>query len=176
MSHYLKVLLDAIFGADNFQNEIVWCYEIGGRSKKRWARKHDVLLFYSRSSTFRFDWTVVKTPRKSGTHMRASVDAAGREYQEKTDRKSGKVYRYYLDEGAIPPDFWVGIQQLNREAAERLGYPTQKPLALLERIIAASSKPGDVILDPFAGCGTAIAAAQQMGRKLARHRRDLHRY
>lgn len=165
MSHYLKIVLDAVFGVTNFQNEIIWCYEIGGRSKKRWARKHDVILFYSKSANFYFDWTAVKTPRKAGTHMRTAVDEDGREYQEKTDRKSGKVYRYYLDEGAIPPDFWVGIQQLNREAAERLGYPTQKPLALLERIIAASSKPGDVVLDPFCGCGTTVDAAQKLGRK-----------
>lgn len=165
MSHYLKVLLDAVFGAERFQNEIIWCYEIGGRSKKRWARKHDVILFYSRSGTFKFDWTAVKTPRKIGTHMRTSVDADGREYQEKTDRRSGKIYRYYLDEGAIPPDFWTGIQQLNRDAAERLGYPTQKPLALLERIIAASSSKGDLILDPFCGCGTSIDAAQRLSRQ-----------
>jgi site-specific DNA-methyltransferase (adenine-specific) len=165
MSHYLKVLMDAIFGVRNFQNEIVWCYEIGGRSKQRWARKHDIILFYSKSAKFKFDWTAVKTERKPGTHMKVSVDTDGRAYQEKTDRKTGKVYRYYLDEGAMPPDFWVGIQQLNREAAERLGYPTQKPLALLERIIEASSDPGDVILDPFCGCGTTVDAAQRLNRK-----------
>lgn len=164
-SHYLKIVLDAIFGPANFQNEVIWTYEIGGRSKKRWARKHDVILFYSKSARFYFDWTAVKVPRKANTHMRSSVDSEGREYQEKTDRKSGKVYRYYLDEGAIPPDFWLGIQQLNRKAAERLGYPTQKPLALLERIIEASSRPGDVLLDPFCGCGTAVDAAQKLDRK-----------
>lgn len=165
MSHYLKIVLDALFSPKNFQNEIIWTYEIGGRSKKRWARKHDVILFYTKSDEFFFDWSAVKVPRKEGTHMRASIDADGRPYQEKTDRKSKKVYRYYLDEGAIPPDYWIGIQQLNREAAERLGYPTQKPLALLERIIAASSRPGDVVLDPFCGCGTTVDAAQKLGRK-----------
>jgi site-specific DNA-methyltransferase (adenine-specific) len=164
MSHYLKIMLDAVFGARFFQNEIIWTYEIGGRSKKRWARKHDVILFYSKSDEFYFDWSAVKVPRKEGTHMRAKTDDDGRSYQEKTDRKSGKVYRYYLDEGAIPPDYWIGIQQLNREASERLGYPTQKPLALLERIVLASSRPGDVVLDPFCGCGTSIDAAQKLGR------------
>jgi len=117
------------------------------------ARKHDVILFYSKSQNFTFNWTTVKTPRKPGTHMRIGVDDDGREYQEKTDRKSGKIYRYYLDEGAIPPDFWLDIQQLNREAAERLGYPTQKPVALLEQILSASSNEDDVVLDPFCGCG-----------------------
>lgn len=165
MSHYLKILLDAIFGAEHFQNEIIWCYEIGGRSKRRWARKHDVILFYTRSDKYHFDWTAVKTERKAGTHMRTSVGEDGREYQEKTDRKSGKVYRYYLDEGAIPPDFWIGIQQLNRDAAERLGYPTQKPLALLERVLAASSQEGDLVLDPFCGCGTTVDAAVRLNRR-----------
>ena len=164
-SHYLKMLMDSVFGPRLFQNEIVWCYEIGGRSKKRWGRKHDTLLFYSKSDQFTFNWQDVAEPRKSGTHMRASVDTDGREYQEKTDAKTGKVYRYYVDAGTITPDFWTGIQQINREAAERLGYPTQKPLALLERVIKASSNPGDVVLDPFCGCGTAVDAAQQLKRE-----------
>lgn len=163
-SHYLKLLLDAVFGPQNFQNEIIWCYEIGGRTKKRWARKHDTILFYSKTDKFFFDWSAVAEPRKPGTHMKAKLDDDGREYQEKKDAKSGKVYRYYIDEGTIRPDWWVGPQQINREAAERLGYPTQKPVELLERIVAASSKPGDVILDPFCGCGTTIAAAEKLER------------
>lgn len=164
-SHYLKIVLDTIFGAKNFQNEIVWGYEIGSRSKKRWARKHDIILFYSKTSKFNFYWERVADPRKEGTHMKTRVDEDGREYQEKKDKKSGKVYRYYVDKGAIPKDWWAGPQQLNRDDAERLGYPTQKPLELLERIIAASSNPGDVVFDPFCGCGTAVAAAQKLGRK-----------
>ena len=96
--------------------------------------------------------------------MKIGVDENNREYQEKRDKKSGKIYRYYIDEGAIPPDWWVGIQQLNREEKERLGYPTQKPLTLLERIIKASSNKGDVVMDPFCGCGTAVHAAQSLGR------------
>jgi DNA modification methylase len=161
---YLKVMMDGIFGANNFQNEIVWCYEVGGRGKSRWARKHDTILFYSKTKKFHFDWTAVAEDRKPGTHMKTNVDDDGREYQEKTDAKTGKVYRYYIDEGTIPPDWWIGPQQLNREAAERIGYPTQKPEALLEKIIAASSRPGDIILDPFCGCGTAIAVAHRLDR------------
>lgn len=163
-SHYLKILMDIIFEG-NFQNEIVWCYEIGGRGKKRWARKHDTILFYSKSKDYKFDWRKVVVPRKSGTHMKIVKDENGREYQEKTDAKTGKIYRYYIDEGAIPPDWWIGIQQLNREAAERLGYPTQKPIALLERIIQASSDEKSVVLDPFCGCGTTIDAAEKLDRK-----------
>jgi DNA modification methylase len=163
-SHYLKVMMDTIFGANNFQNEIAWCYEVGGRTKKRWARKHDTILFYSKTDKFHFDWKAVAERRKDGTHMKANVDEDGREYQEKRDAKTGKVYRYYMDEGTIPPDWWIGPQQLNREAAERIGYPTQKPEALLEKIIAASSAPGDIVLDPFCGCGTAIAVAHRLDR------------
>ncbi len=167
---YLKVMMDSIFGANprgndkGFQNEIVWCYEVGGRGKNRWARKHDTILFYAKGKKFHFDWTAVAEPRKPGTHMRAKIDEDGREYQEKTDSKTEKVYRYYVDEGTIPPDWWIGPQQLNREAAERIGYPTQKPEALLEKIIAASSRPGDIVLDPFCGCGTAIAVAHKLDR------------
>ena len=163
-SHYLKIVLDAIFDKKNFRNEIIWCYEIGGRSKKQWASKHDVILFYTKSDNFIFNTKEVTVPRKAGTHMRTKIDEGGREYQEKTDAKTGKVYRYYVDEGAIPPDWWVGIQQLNREAQERLGYPTQKPEALLERIIKASSKEGDLILDPFCGCGTTVSVAERLKR------------
>ena len=90
--------------------------------------------------------------------MRAKVDSEGRQYQEKTDAKSGKVYRYYIDEGAIPNDYWTDIEQLNWEAAERLGYDTQKPERLIARIIAASSNPGDLIADFFA----ALARLQQL--------------
>jgi site-specific DNA-methyltransferase (adenine-specific) len=97
--------------------------------------------------------------------MKANMDEEGREYQEKKDAKSGKIYRYYLDEGAIPPDWWVGIQQLNREARERLGFPTQKPEALLERIIKASSNEGDLVLDPFCGCGTTVSVAERLNRQ-----------
>lgn len=164
-SHYLKIILDAVFGGEYFQNEIIWCYEIGARSKKRWGKKHDVILFYSKSSKFTFNWQEVAVPRKAGTHMRAGIDEDKREYQEKTDAKTGKVYRYYLDKGAIPPDWWMGPQQLNRSDAERLGYPTQKPLKLLERIVKASSKEKDVVLDPFCGCGTTVTAAEKLNRR-----------
>jgi site-specific DNA-methyltransferase (adenine-specific) len=164
-SHYLKIVLDTIFGAANFRNEIIWCYEIGGRGKQKWGRKHDVILFFTKSDIYTFNYKEVSIPRKLGTHMKTGIDEDGREYQEKQDAKSGKIYRYYLDEGEITPDWWTGIQQINREARERLGYPTQKPQELLERIIKASSNPGDFVLDPFCGCGTAIAVAQKLDRR-----------
>lgn len=102
-SHYLKIVMDTIFGKQNFQNEIIWCYEIGARSKTHWGSKHDVILFYTKSGNFIFNTRAVAVPRKEGTHMKTAVDEEGREYQEKKDAKSGKVYRYYLDEGASLP-------------------------------------------------------------------------
>ena len=164
-SHYLKFLLDGIFGRDNFRNEIIWCYSIGGKSKTSFGRKHDVILFYSKSADYYFDAKGASIPRKPDSHMRTGTDAEGREFQEKTDKKTGKIYRYYLDDGKIAEDYWVDIESLNREDRERTGYPTQKPLALLHRIIKASSKAGDIVLDPFCGCATTCVAAQQLGRR-----------
>lgn len=163
--HYLKVMLDDIFGIKNFQNEIVWCYETSGKSKNRFSRKHDNILFYSKSNDYKFNVDAVKIPRKLGKHMRMAKDKDGRLYEEKTDRKTGKIYKWYFDEGRLPFDYWTDIPFMNREEKQRLGYPTQKPEALLERIIKASSDKGDLILDPFCGCGTAMAASQRLGRK-----------
>ncbi|EIJ43211.1 DNA modification methylase [Beggiatoa alba B18LD] len=168
-SHYLKLVLDAIFcsrGGD-FKNEIIWCYSIGGKNKRHFGRKHDVIFFYTKSKndTHIFNEIGASIPRKLNTHMKVGKDEDGREYQEKVDKKSGKVYRYYIDEGKIAEDYWIDIESLNREAKERLGYPTQKPEALLERIIKASSNEGDIILDAYCGCGTTIAVAQKLKRQ-----------
>ncbi len=167
-SHYLKLVLDAIFCSQGgeFQNEIIWCYTIGGKSKKRFAKKHDVILFFTKSNKdiHTFNQKGASIPRKPNSHMKVGIDEDGREYQEKKDKKTGKVYRYYLDEGKIAEDYWTDIETLNREDRERLGYPTQKPEALLERIIKASSNEHDVILDAFCGCGTATIVAQKLNR------------
>ena len=163
-SHYLKAVMDAIFGWGNFRNEIVWCYEIGGRSRKQFASKHDIILYYSKSKNRFFDADSVRLPRKK-THMKIELDEHGQEWQVKRDKKTGKVYRYAVSAGALCPDWWVGIQQLNREDKERLGYPTQKPLELYGRIIKASSNEGDMVLDPFCGCATTPVAAERLGRQ-----------
>ncbi len=164
-SHYLKLLLDAVFGEEHFRNEIVWCYSIGGRSRKTFGRKHDVIFWYTRGDAWTFNDhdPAIRVPRKPDSHMKVVVDEHGTPWQEKKDRRTGRVYRYPLDK--LPEDYWLGIEQLNREDAERLGYPTQKPEALLERIIRVSSNEGDLVLDPFCGCGTAIAVAQRLGRR-----------
>jgi site-specific DNA-methyltransferase (adenine-specific) len=185
-SHYLKIIMDTIFGLKNFRNEIVWCYKERELSRRYWNKKHDIILFYVKNATskYAFNWSTATYEYTKGTIDKFNlVDENGRKFQirGKGGSVTGKhglsleierehpdwVYRDYLDEkpGVLPRDWWSDISFLNRAARERLGYPTQKPLALLERIIKASSDPGDVVLDPFCGCGTAIEAAEKLNRK-----------
>ncbi|MBC6399837.1 MAG: GIY-YIG nuclease family protein, partial [Ekhidna sp.] len=168
MSHYLKLVLDCVFGEENFQNEVIWGYNVGGKSKKRWARKHDVILFYGKKSDFYFDGIKAGIQRDTGTKSRGGkigVDSEGKRYQDKIVRKTGKVYRYYLNEPKIPEDWWFGINSLQSGDTERTGYPTQKPLALLERIIKASSPQDGIVLDPFCGCATTCVASEKLNRQ-----------
>lgn len=167
-SHYLKLIMDAVFGHRQFQNEIIWCYTVGGKSKRRWARKHDVLLFYTKGKDWYFNGEIVGVSRDTGKKSFGGIikrDEQGRLYQDKLSKATGKYYRYYLDEPKIPEDWWTGINSIQSQSKERLGYPTQKPEALLERIIKASSREGDLILDPFCGCGTAVVVAEKLKRK-----------
>lgn len=142
--HYAKVLMDKIFGRDSFQNEVIWAYDFGGRSKRRWPRKHDNILVYT------------KDPKKY-TFNREDVDripymAPGLVTEEK--RKRGK----------FPTDvWWHTIVPTNGK--ERTGYPTQKPLGILRRIIRSASNPDDLVLDFFAGSGTTAFACMQLGRR-----------
>lgn len=154
-SHYLKLLMDGIYGRKNFKNEVIWSYRTGGIGKRWFARKHDVLLFYSRGSTYFFSLPREESRDLSRFNMK---DSQGRHYYI----KAGNTY--YADEGVAVTDVW-DIPPVRNVSRERLGYPTQKPLALLERIIKASSNLGDVILDPFCGCGTTAHAAESLGRK-----------
>ncbi|MBU2636493.1 MAG: site-specific DNA-methyltransferase, partial [Bacteroidetes bacterium] len=163
--HYVKMEMDKIFGPKNFINEVVWCYSIGGKSKQAFGRKHDVMLLFSKTPQYFFDVKGATIARKPNSHMKVGVDDDGRQFQEKRDAKSGKVYRYYLDEGKIAEDYWTDIETINREDAQRIGYPTQKPEALLERIIKTSSNEGDVVADFFCGGGTTAAVAQRLNRR-----------
>jgi DNA modification methylase len=209
MSHYLKMMLDAIFGPEHFRNEITWQRSGAKNDSLRYGRSHDVILFYTVSNTF--TWNVQYLPfdeksvDKNYTHTESST---GRRYRrgdltaakpggdvdfmwygvrpykgrhwaysrQHLDelyaqgriefRKTGMpVYKRYLDEqpGVPLQDVWTDIR-LTSADKERLGYPTQKPLRLLERIIEASTDPGSVVLDPFCGCGTTIDASQRLGR------------
>ncbi len=156
-SHYLKIILDKIFGMTHFRNEIAWSYKGGGRSNKHFARKHDTILFYTKGDTWTFNYGDILVDRTNRTYF---TDENGDRYW----LKYGK--RYYLrHEGKVPEDWWADIDPLHGPYKERIGYPTQKPITLLERIIKASSNIGDIILDPFCGCGTTLVAAEQLGRK-----------
>ncbi len=210
-SHYLKLLLDAVFGPVNFRNEIIWKRTTAhSDSRQGFSHVTDTILFYARSDQTR--WNPQYRPHKE-TYIKSHyrhADADGRAYRHDNIIRSASMglrpnltYEYkgftppygwrvvieklrdldargriawsksgtpylvrYLDEqsGEITDNLWDDVTPLNSQAQERLGYPTQKPLALLERIIEASSNPGDVVLDPFCGCGTTVDAAQKLGR------------
>jgi len=160
-SHYLKVVMDEIFGGKNYRNEIVWCYPPGGKGPKYgFHRKHDIIFHYGKSGIGVFNRPY--TPITDAAIAKfTSVDEDGRRY------KTYPGGRSYLDEakGRPVPDWWTDINSLGQTiSGERLDYPTQKPLALLKRIIQASSNAGDVVLDPFCGCGTTVEAAHQLKR------------
>jgi len=185
-SHYLKVIMDQIFGPTNYQNEIVWCYKSRPQPKNNFARKHDTILFYSKTDNHTFNWEEVARPLSEVTEKKYRlVDEDGRLYRlqgrgiKGSPIRSAKdvdpkweetnpelVVRDYLDEkiGVALEDWWIDINIINQAAKERLGYPTQKPTELLDRIISASSNEGDIVLDPFCGCGTTIASAEKLNR------------
>ena len=212
-SHYLKIVLDTIFGVQNFRNEIVWRRKGGSALKgmRAFSTATDFLLFYTKSAKYtfntvymsldeeyiaeqftkidengrRFQATVMRSPNPrpnlmydyKGYKMPPNGWAVSRERMEQLERegqlyfpedKSKQIYRkIYLDQypGQPANNLWTDIPTLKGKSAELLGYPTQKPIALLERILQASSNPGDNVLDPFCGCGTSIAAAQKLDRR-----------
>lgn len=218
-SHYLKIILDAIFGAKNFRNEIIWKRQTAhSDAKHQFANVTDTLLFYVKSTEAQFipqygpydpkyienfyrhddhdgrgvyrrdnmaspnprpnmmyEWLGFPCPDKGWRYQRETMQKLHDEgriwYPRQKDgtldtSKRPQLKRYLNEqEGSIITNIWVDIQPLHDVAAERLGYPTQKPLTLLERIIQSSSNPGDIVLDPFCGCGTAIAAAHKLDRK-----------
>jgi DNA modification methylase len=157
--HYVKVALDRLFGRGQFVNEIVWCYAVGGKGRRGFGRKHDTILWYAKSLTWVFHADAVRIPRRGGSHMRV-VDGV----QEKTDRKTGRIYRYPVAAGKVPEDWWTDIETLNHSDRERTGWPSQKPERLVERIIQAVTVPGNRVADWFAGSGTTAAVAQRLGR------------
>jgi len=205
-SHYLKVLLDMVFGAENFRSEIIWKRTSSHNDSSDIGRTHDTVFYYSKSKDYIHNKQFqAYSEEYKNSHYRR-IDKDGRRFRTDNTTAMGlsgggytyewngvtKVWRYpiekmkelhklgrlhytksgtpeyirYLDEmpGVPLQDIWDDIPPINSQAAERLGYPTQKPLALLERIIDFSSNPGDMVLDPFCGCGTAIAAAQKLER------------
>ena len=206
-SHYLKLLLDAVFGSDNFRSEIVWKRTSGHSDAERFGSVHDTIFFYVKSGSF--VWNQLYQPydaayveqyyRYKDTDGRrfmsdnlsaAGLSGGGYDYEWKGVRRiwrcpittmerldqEGRIFytkngiprrKRFLDEAKGMPmqDVWTDIEALRSWHQERLGYPTQKPTALLERILQTSSNPGDMVLDPFCGCGTTVAAAQKLGRE-----------
>jgi DNA modification methylase len=205
-SHYLKVLLDMVFGAENFRNEITWKRTSAHNDPGRYGSNKDTIFYYTKMNKWTWNPQYTEHSEEYKTRFRyqdedgrlwtddnltaKGLSGGGYEYEYKGIRslwrcppetmkrlddegklhftnKGGIRLKRYLDQtkGTTLQSIWDDIPPINSQAAERMGYPTQKPLALLERIINASSNPGDVVLDPFCGCGTAIAAAQKLGRK-----------
>lgn len=212
-SHYLKLLMDAVFGPKSFRNEITWRRTNAHSDSKRWSDVTDRLLYYVKDSraactwnpqwgehsaeylaskyrykdpdgrVYRLDnmtspnprpnmmyvWKGHASPAMGWRYERATMERLDKEgriwYPDSKDKRP--QLKRYLDEmrGQLLTELWADIDPINSQAKERLGYPTQKPEALLERIIQASSNDGDVVLDPFCGCGTAITAAQRLGRR-----------
>ena len=216
-SHYLKILLDAVFGATSFQNEINWKRTTTHSDSKTWSRVSDIILFYTKGQKFiwntpreahsdayltskyryndedgrgiyrldnmtspnprpnmMYEWKGHESPPKGWRYSLETMtrlDDEGRVWYPRTKTgetdvsKRPQLKRYLNEqEGGVMGTVWTDIPPLNSQAQERLGYPTQKPVALLERILNASSNPGDVVLDPFCGCGTTVHAAQKLGR------------
>jgi site-specific DNA-methyltransferase (adenine-specific) len=211
-SHYLKLLLDAVFGPLNYRSEIVWKRTTTHNDSKRWSDNTDTILFYTKSESFvwnpqheqhdaryledkyhyddgdgrgayrldnmtspnprpnlMYEWKGHKWPEKGWRYSRETMealDAEGRIWYPDSKEKRPQLKRYLREmPGPVMGNLWADIFPINSQARERLGYPTQKPLALLERILNASTNPGDLVLDPFGGCGTTIDAAEKLGRK-----------
>ena len=154
-SHYLKAMMDAIFGRKNFRNEIVWHYSNLSATKRYFPRKHDIIFFYVKSNAnWTFNADSVRIPYSESSLNRVQYKGSGFASKAKGS--------WLQKKGKIPDSVW-DIPLL--KGKERTGYPTQKPLALYKRMIAASSNPGDMVLDPFAGCATTCVAAEQLGRQ-----------
>lgn len=210
-SHYLKIILDTIFGAENFRNEIIWKRTSTHSDSKRWSSVSDTILYYTKTNKFTwnpvfsdhdddylakkyvhddddgrgryslgdmispnprpnmmYEWMGFPSPANGWRYSKETMQKLhdeNRIYYPKSKNNRPRLKRFLNEmQGRIMDNVWTDIFPVNSQAKERLGYPTQKPEALLERIIQASSNPGDVVLDPFCGCGTAIAAAQKLGR------------
>jgi len=154
-SHYIKMILDQIFGMDNFRNEIVWCYTGPSNIQKNFPRKHDVILRYSKTNIFTFNFNSVRIPYKG-----LAAQGPSRRWHDDEEER----IKESLEKGKIVEDYWTDITLAIRSTIENLGYPTQKPEKLLERIILASSNPGDLVADFYLGGGTTIAVAEKLDR------------
>ena len=173
VGHYMKIILDDIFGKENLLNEIIWHYQSGGIPQNNFAKKHDVIFFYQKGNDHVFNEDGAFFPRNKcqscGTivekwnNLKKEVDENGRVFR--TIKSAGKIYKYYDDEPVLLPDVWFDISHIQQKDPQRTNYATQKPEALLERIIKASSNDGDLVCDFFGGSGTTAAVAEKLGRR-----------
>ena len=154
---YIRLVLDEVFGKENFRNEIIWCYTSPTNVRGNYPRKHDNLFFYSRSKDVVLNLDDIRVPYSEESLSRANRNVI---------KKGGTIFDgvKLKEEGKIPEDWWADINPSSRYPTEHIGYPTQKSERLLERIILASSNPGDLIMDVFAGSGTTAAVAEKLGR------------
>jgi DNA modification methylase len=171
---FIRLILNEIFGTNAFLNEIIWCYTQGGRPKDGFPNKHDNIFLFRKSDSFSLNKENVRIAYDLYSEKSASsftkTDKDGRKYKEIFGPDKKKPYRYYEDEGKVPYDWWSDIPKVTGRAAvskttQLVGYPTQKPEALLERIIKASTNPGDLVFDCFMGSGTTQAVAMKLGRR-----------
>ena len=161
----VRLIADEIFGESRFLNEIIWVYETGGRSRRVFSRKHDVILLYAAGDEPDLHIEDVADIQRGDkkNHLARGVDEDGRTYRY---FKSGdKTYRYYDDERVPPSDVWTDVSHLQQKDPQRTGFETQKPLKLLERIVGCASRQGDTVLDPFCGSGSTGVAAMLEGMR-----------
>ncbi len=163
-SHYLKVLMDEIWGENYFRNEIIWSYSSGGSSKTYFAKKHDTIFWYSKGDEWIFNGESIAETRGSNkkNNMKKNIDEDGRVYY--SIKSNGKIYKYYEDDKVVPVDVW-NISHLQQQDPERTGFNTQKPEILIERIIKVASNENDMILDFHLGSGTTAAVAHKLNRR-----------
>lgn len=173
IGHYVKVLMDEVFGEDFFINEIIWHYESGGIPQNNFSKKHDVLFFYRKNDLYIFNKENASIKRNicqsCGTtvskinNLKKEVDENGRVYG--TIKSNGKIYKYYDDDDVLLPDVWFDISHIQQKDPQRLDYNTQKPEALLERILKVSSNEGMIVADFFGGSGVTAKVALDLKRK-----------
>jgi site-specific DNA-methyltransferase (adenine-specific) len=164
-SHYLRILLDEVFGTDNFRNEIIWSYKRWTNSKNSLQSAHQTIYFYSKTDKYKFN--TIYSEYSASTNIDQILQERVKDEHGKSVYKTngdGEIVFGRAKRGVPLNDVWY-IPYLNPKAQERVGYPTQKPIQLLERIIEISTDIGDLVLDPFCGCGTSLVAAQLLNRR-----------
>lgn len=162
INHWLRLICDEIFGYDNFRNEISWCYNSQGKTKKQWNKKHDVILYYTKTENFVFNSDIVKDSISDLTYKRfkKEIDTTG----FYTVLKNGKRTQYSLTDGSLPKDWFEDVTYISRDNKELTGYPTQKPKELLKRLILSCTNENDLVGDFYLGSGTTAVVCKELNR------------